>query len=162
MRRPLNFIVLGAVVILLLTTSGGAKGQGQDSALEQPRVVRAVAAIYPHIAAVAGASGTITVDLEIYSTGAVKSVRLVNGLKILGKAAEQSASRWVFTPASESGSLRSVRLTYVFKLMPSSAAPEDLSAVFDPPFRIEVRAALPREIHLVTPKQSKSSQRRSK
>src|SRR5207302_7267352 len=100
MRNLLNCILAGGALILLFGTSDRVKTQ--ESSLEQPQVLRAVAAIYPHIAAVAGASGTTTIDVEIGSNGTVKSVRVVTGARILGKVAERSARQWVFAPTNES------------------------------------------------------------
>jgi TonB family protein len=131
MRNLLNCI-LGAACVLLLVNAEPIKAQ--ESSPAQPQVVRAVAAIYPHIAAVAGASGTTSVDIEINASGAVKSVRIVAGPRILGKVAEKSARQWVFAPTKEAGGIRVARLIYVFRLMPANTAPEDIVAVFNPPF----------------------------
>lgn len=159
MRNLLNWLVVGGAVVLLLITSEGIKGQ--ESSSEQPHVLRAVAAVYPHIAAVAGASGIATIDVDISASGAVKSVRVVAGPRLLGRAAEKSARQWGFAPTKESAGIRTARLIYVFKLMPENTAPEDLVTVFNPPFQIEIRAASPREVRMVTPKQSKRSSPRS-
>lgn len=159
MRNLLNCILVVGAFVLLSVTSERVKAQ--ESSLEPPQVLRAVAAIYPHIVAVAGGSGTTTVDVEISPNGSVKSVRIVTGARILGKVAEKSALRWVFAPTKESSRTRSVRLVYVFKLMPVNTAPEDLAPVFSPPYQIEIRAASPKEVRLVTPNHSKRRSPRS-
>lgn len=153
MRNFLNCILVCGALVLLLMSSEGIKAQ--ESSLDQPQVLRAVAAIYPHIVAVAGASGTATVDLEISPSGTVKSVRTVTGARILAKVAERSARQWVFAPTKELSRIRTVRLVFVFKLMPTNTAPEDLVAVFTPPFQVEIRAVSPRAVPMVTPKESK-------
>lgn len=116
------------------------------SGAEQPSVVQAVAPVYPHIAAVAGASGTVIIEAQVDARGVVTSVRTVEGLKLLGKAAENSARRWVFAPTDEQTSVRVVRLTFTFKLMPDDAAPEELLPIFMPPYHVEVRRTAPKVV----------------
>lgn len=137
--------VVGFSLAALLLTSA-LKAAATTCKADQPSVVRAVAPVYPHIAAVAGASGTVIVEAHVDARGVVMSVRTVQGLRLLGAAAENSARLWVFTPASGQSGVRVVRLTFTFKLMPSDAAPEELSQVFMLPYHVEVRRAAPRVI----------------
>jgi len=134
---------LAALALVLLLMGAAVTDRAQQSSSQQPLVMQAVAPVYPPIAASAGASGTAIIEARVDSHGTVTSVRTVEGLKLLGRAAEDSARRWVFAPMDGP---TSVRLTFSFKLMPDGAAPEDLVPVFKPPYRVEVRRAKPKVV----------------
>ena len=81
---------------------------------------------------------------EIDSSGKVTSVRTVEGIRLLGAAAEKSARRWIFNP--EDIKTRTVRLTFTFKLVQDDAPADELLPIFLPPYQIEVRRALPKVV----------------
>ncbi len=107
--------------------------------------MQAVAPMYPPIAASAGASGTVIIEAAVGPRGNVTSVRLVDGLPLLGKAAEESARRWVFAPNVQTVT-KHVRLTFTFRLMPADTAPQESVAVFVPPYHVEVRRVAPKVV----------------
>lgn len=132
----------------------------------EPKVIRAIPAIYPRIAAIAKESGTVTVDVKIKPDGVVAEAKSVNGHKLFRFAAEKSAQQWVFNSITEQNVFRTVQLTFSFKLVPRTANPEELLPVFMPPYSVETRGTTPNYIYdkNVDPpniKSKKSSQRRS-
>jgi TonB family protein len=137
---------LAALSLVLLLMGVAVTIRAQQSSPQQPSVVQAVAPVYPPIAASAGASGKVVIEAQVDSRGIVTSVRTLEGLKLLGKAAEDSARRWVFAPTSEHASIRVVCLTFTFKLMPDDVAPDELLPIFMPPYHVEVRRTVPRVV----------------
>lgn len=131
------FVLLFSLAMLSMKVSAQSETSG-------PQVVRAYSAIYPTVAAAARASGSVIVEADVDSSGKVTSVRAVEGIRLLGAAAEKSARRWIFTP--EDAKTRTVRLTFTFKLMPDDAPADELLPIFMPPYQIEVRRALPKVI----------------
>jgi TonB family protein len=135
----LNLLVL---LFFFAMLSIRASAQNEEAG---PQVVQAYSATYPAVAAAARASGSVIVEAEIDSSGKVTLVRTVDGIRLLGAAAEKSARRWVFAP-EDAKKNRTVRLTFTFKLMPDDAPADELLPIFLPPYRIEVRQALPKVI----------------
>lgn len=133
-----------ASFILLLMAVTIVTGLSQ-STLPQPMVLQAVAPIYPVVAASARVSRTMTVEVKINTEGKVTSTRIVEGNRLLDKAAENAARRWIFVAVNEE-SVRSARLTFTFKLMPEDAPADELLPIFMPPYHIEVRRAMPKVI----------------
>lgn len=134
----LNLLVL---LFFFAMLSIKASAQSEEAG---PQVVQAYSAIYPNVAAAARASGSVVVEAKVDSSGKVTSTSIVEGIPLLGVAAEKSARRWVFTP--EDAKTRTVRLTFTFKLMSDDAPADELLPIFLPPYQIEVRRALPKVI----------------
>lgn len=134
---------LNLLVLLIFFVMVSIKASAQNEAA-RPQVVQAYSAIYPNVAAAARASGSVVVEAEVDSSGKVTSARTVEGIRLLGAAAEKSARRWMFTP--EDAKTRTVRLTFTFKLMPEDAPADELLPIFMPPYQIEVRRALPKVV----------------
>jgi TonB family protein len=110
---------------------------------DQVLVTRAVPALYPILAAVAGESGAVIVEVKIKSDGTVAEASAVDGHKLFKAAAEKSAYQWTFNSVAEQNVFRVVRLTFSFKLFPKTANAETLLPVFLPPYSIEIRGAPP-------------------
>lgn len=110
-----------------------------------PGVIKAFPAIYPNVAAAARASGSVVIEVKVDSSGKVISAHIVEGIPLLGVAAEKSARRWIFAPETKHME-RAVRLTFTFKLMPEDAPAEELLPIFMPPYHVEVRRALPKVV----------------
>jgi TonB family protein len=130
-----------------------------------PSVVQAVVPIYPPLAVSAGESGTVFVEVRINPRGTVTSARSIAGIKLLGKAAEDSARHWVFTASSENTDVRVVRLIFTFKIIPENAAPGDFMPLFKPPYQVEARVQAPKVINnpnAGTPISRQSSRTRKK
>ena len=110
---------------------------GATQPAEQPEVAAAVVPAYPPVAIAVKASGTVLVDTEIDEAGKVVAAKGISGHPLLRRTAENTARRWVFTPA---GSRRNTHLTFVFRIMPKEATADDLAPIFTPPYKVEVRS----------------------
>jgi hypothetical protein len=115
-----------------------------------PTVMRAVAPVFPAVALAARAEGAVTVDTTINSSGDVVNARIA---EVVGPVAiyhqkwyEQLAREWRFS-SSNSRSSRLVRVKFIFRLMPTGTPPQELGAVFSPPYEVEVRAERPTDVH---------------
>ena len=138
-------VLLGKVAcMLILVNTAGTTGLSQGSS-RQPDVLQAVAPIYPVVAASARVSATVTVEVQIDAEGKVTSSRVIEGHKLLDKAAENAARRWAFA-AGKVDMARTARLTFTFTLMPEDTRADELSPVFIMPYRIEVRSTIPKMV----------------
>jgi TonB family protein len=100
-------------------------------------VVSAVAPLYPAIALSAHGSGDVIVLAEINKSGDVTSARVLNGHNLLHKVSVEAARRWKFSTSSEEH--RQAELTFTFRIVSDKTAGIDRTAVFYPPYHIEVR-----------------------
>lgn len=130
-----------AVVIVISTVMVLAVEARSPS--EQVAVVSAVAPIYPPIAVAANAGGTVETEIEVNTAGEVTSARGTGGHPLLRRAAENAARRWRFTPTINACTMR---LTFVFRIMPKETTADELTTVFTPPYRVEVRHRAPEPI----------------
>lgn len=105
---------------------------------EPPAVASAVAPPYRVLAVASNTSGTVAVDVKVNASGDVISARSVGGNPLLRQQAENTARRWRFVRANN-GSVRAATLTFVFRIMLKETAADDLTPVFTPPYKIEVR-----------------------
>jgi TonB family protein len=110
----------------------------ESLSIEQPAVVSAVAPAYPTLAVASNTSGAVEVEVQVNAAGEVTSARSVNGHPLLRQKAENTARRWLFI-AAQGASARTVTLTFVFSIVPKETAADDLTPVFIPPYRVEVR-----------------------
>lgn len=136
-EKPVLSVMLLAVAltVCLSPTAAESGNEGKPA----PSVVRAVPPKYPAIARAAQASGEVAVEATIDSQGAVTSVRIIQGHKLLNDAAERAASRWKFSPLERGAAPRKVRLSFQFTLIAANkGTPADLGVVFWPPFKVEV------------------------
>jgi TonB family protein len=100
-------------------------------------VLSAVAPVYPAIAYAAHQSGDVIVVTEINKSGDVTSARVESGSNLLRAVSVEAARRWKFSTSSEEH--RQAELTFTFRFVPDKTAGVDRTAVFYPPFRVEVR-----------------------
>jgi TonB family protein len=111
---------------------------GGVAATEPPPVISAMAPIYPPIARAARIGNEASVEVKINSSGEVISAK-ASGHPLLRAPAEYAARRWRFVPASGTSVEHTVKLTFVFTLMPRCAKPVELTPIFYPPYKVEVR-----------------------
>jgi TonB family protein len=137
------------LAIALVGFMPGIKVAANQPKESRPSVVQAVAPAYPPIAATAGATGTVTIEVRVKADGTVSSARVVKGVGVLAAAATSSARRWIFAVAESQASIRMVRLTFVFKIMPSKTPKDELLPIFKPPYQVEVRAIVPEGVDSV-------------
>jgi TonB family protein len=101
-------------------------------------VLSAVAPLYPAIAQTAHASGDVIVCVDIDRSGSVTSAQVITGDELLRKASDEAARRWRFSTGSREH--REAELTFTFHMVPDKTDSVDRTAVFYPPYRIEVRS----------------------
>ncbi|MDQ1637688.1 MAG: hypothetical protein QOF62_1027 [Pyrinomonadaceae bacterium] len=109
---------------------------------DAPAVVAAIVPPYNAIARTAHVSGEITVDVEINSFGKVVSAKM-SGHPLLAKSAKEAAEQWCFVPTSENSIKRRATLVFAFRLMRGCSPATDLTPIFYPPYKIEVRGETP-------------------
>jgi TonB family protein len=131
--------ILSSVVALLIAPQLIAVAHYSAAEIEQPAVAVAISSPYPIIARHGHASGDVSVEISINSGGDVVSAKASGGHPLLNGAAERAAKEWRFAASSNSLSTRKARLTFSFKLMPRCAPVTDLTPVFYPPYKVEIR-----------------------
>lgn len=134
-------IGIRGALIAALTLSASPLISAEGFAVEDSvSVVRAVPPVYPPLARAADVSGEVIVEVMVDAQGAVTSANAALGNKLLNMAAEKAASKWRFNALDGKERERKVRLTFQFTLIPSNkGTPDDLGAIFWPPFKVEVR-----------------------
>lgn len=136
--------LLSIVLGLVLSITGNLSFQAQSA--RQPIVIQAAAPVYPFLATFARVSGTVVVEVRIGEKGDVTAVRTIEGHELLRQAAENAARQWVFTPLENQADLRTGRLVFTFKLLPSDTPPAELMAVFKLPDTVEIKGTVPQVI----------------
>lgn len=135
------------ILVLLLTSLLAVQlvfASTKDASDEPPSVVKAVAPSYPPLAIAARVSGLVILDVLVDSQGKVASVRIVEGPNLLRAAAENAAKHWAFEVVGGETAARTVRLTFIFTIMPEGTPSEELLSCFIPPYRVEVKEKLGR------------------
>lgn len=128
-------IVAMAFVMLFLTGAGPAQNSLQKT--EPPKVIKAVAPIYPPIAKAAHLEGEFRVEATIDSAGAVVVIDISHPpkLKILREVVEKAAVQWKFEPSSDTAEKRKAQLSFIFRFVPEE---EETAITFIPPYQVEV------------------------
>jgi len=141
-RRVVIFaFIAGWLILLPIQTNATPK---KEMRCLEPAIVKAIPALYPPIAALAGESGTVIVEVMINSKGSVASIKATEGHKLFKIFAERSAKQWEFNSEDASCSSRSARITFTFKIVSRrDATPEALLPVFLPPFGVQVKGTKP-------------------
>ncbi|MBK9708628.1 MAG: TonB family protein [Acidobacteria bacterium] len=89
----------------------------------QPKVLRAIAPQYPCVAAAAGSTGIVTIEVMISSSGKVTSAKVLGGPPLLRDSALQAARMWVFDKASDQDE-RSNRLYFTYVIISTNTPVE--------------------------------------
>ena len=134
-----SFFLIG-LLPLMVGPLGPALGQSHD---HPPLVVQAVAPVFPPLAVAAAQDGTVLVDLHIDAKGAVETLQIVEGPKLLHRVVEIAARRWMFSTAETKMATRLVRISFIFKLVPQKTSSEEILPIFRPPYQVEVRTRFP-------------------
>jgi hypothetical protein len=131
--------MLSAVIFVISVLLGVASGQVTEASPNQPVVIKAVAPLFPVPGKSSYAVGSVAVEIQIDARGTVIKAQAVQGHPFLYPASEKAAQRWLFASTAAETKVRTVRLTFVFKMMDDQITEEDLSPIFMPPYQIEVR-----------------------
>ena len=108
----------------------------------QVAAVNAVAPIYPVLAAASNTFGDADVAVTIDESGSVSSAAFQRGNPLFKAAVLDAVNRWKFEPGASS---HEVTLRFSFRLMPKESGDADVTAIFVPPYHIEVRQRHPDE-----------------
>jgi hypothetical protein len=131
--------MLSAILFVIPVLIGVASGQVTEASPNQPIVIRAVAPLFPVPGEDTYAVGSVIVEIQIDARGTVIKAQAVQGHPFLYPVSVKAAQRWLFASTVAETKVRTVRLTFIFKVMDSQIIEEDLSAIFMPPYQIEVR-----------------------
>ena len=140
MRINWKIVTSVAAFLTIFNASMAGSGQQEPPMDETIKVVTAVAPVFPPIVVASNTSGNVVIEVKIDRTGHVTSTRVIDGHPLLRKikSIEDTASRWRFIPATES-TPRTVRLIFAFQITPKGTPANELTPVFIPPYKVEVR-----------------------
>jgi TonB family protein len=101
------------------TTEGSTAGGTGDAS--RTRLIRRVEPEYPAEARTRHIQGSVILDVQIGSDGAVRNITVVNGDPVLGDAAVAAVRQWKYQPFSEEGRPveMQMRITIRFALPPT-------------------------------------------
>ncbi|HEY0377580.1 MAG TPA: energy transducer TonB [Pyrinomonadaceae bacterium] len=137
MSRKLIFTFIITSVVLMAGFQAIATVTSDPAAAESPAVVAAMSLPYPGVALVLNVSGEVTVEVTINPKGEAISVK-ATGHRLLVVFAEGAAKQWRFAPTADSTD-RVATLVFSFKIMPNCTPAADLTPIFYPPYKLEVR-----------------------
>ena len=102
------------------STTGGSTLEGSVDASRTPLIHR-VEPEYPPEARRQHIQGSVILDVQIGSDGAVRNVTVVSGDPVLGEAATRAVKQWRYQPSTVDGQLveMQTRITIRFRLPPS-------------------------------------------
>jgi protein TonB len=86
--------------------------------VQESKLLLKVVPVYPALAIVARAAGSVILEAEIDEEGNVANVKIVSGHPLLVNAAAQAVKRWKYSPTLLNGEPQSVlaTVTVVFRL----------------------------------------------
>lgn len=137
MKKSKIRLFLTICFLIGLTTFMATAYQPLQS-MESPKVVAAVAPLYPPIAVAARAISDVIVDVKVDAAGNVTSAEAVSGHPLLQQAAKVAARRWRFESSEAKSSVRTARLTFVFRITEKDSPEAEITPMFLPPYRVEV------------------------
>jgi TonB family protein len=83
--------------------------------VQQARLIRSVAPVYPPLAKATRASGDVVVDALIDATGSVTSVKVISGPVLLQQAAMETVHKWKYEPARLDGQAVAMHLNVIVR-----------------------------------------------
>jgi hypothetical protein len=124
---------------LFVATASASMTPVHARSVESPAVIQAVAPIFPIPNKGNIAVGNVIVEVQLDSKGMVIQAKAVQGHPNLYPVCERAARRWLFAAGPDSNS-RTVRLTFVFRIMDVLTPPEELGPIFSLPYKVEIRS----------------------
>jgi TonB family protein len=137
-----TLLCFGTVPVLLLPLSLLLVQSAQADSVETAAVVAAVSPQYPVSARQARVFGDVSAEVKINFDGVVESVKFILGHALFKQAVEMAARQWRFSSESRETGVRTVVLTFLFRLTPPCSDPAISTSVFYPPYKFEVRTEL--------------------
>jgi TonB family protein len=129
-----------AILILAIAVTLGLSPSAQVQENAPLKIEAAIAPIYPQLAILSATGGDVVVQVKINAGGYITSAKVVDGHKLLREASLNAARRWQFS-SGEAG--REVQLTFSFRVMPKNTPQIELTPIFKPPYKVEVRRVIP-------------------
>lgn len=99
-------------------------GQSEPIACDYIPTIEMKHPTYPPLARLARVTGVVRVEATVDPTGKVTQAKIVEGHRLLQKAAESAVTNWQFVAEPESAHLRTVVITYDFQIDPKEDGPE--------------------------------------
>jgi TonB family protein len=141
------------VVLLTIFAACSAGVTIAQTSEEQPKVTKAVAPVYPHIAANVGSQGKVVVEMVIDRVSNIIRLGAIEGHKLLRQAAVDAGERWRFAPFTSGTATRTIHLTFIFRLVTDDKKQE---TSFSPPYQVEVAYKRSKILNMATRKTLKS------
>jgi TonB family protein len=123
--------LLGVLPAITAQTS-----EGRDASVV---VKEAFAPQYPRVALAAQVQGTVRVKVTVASDGSVSKAEALSGSPMLLPLVLEAAKKWKFESEHE----RTAELEFRFEALPSTAAKDQIGAVYMPPMTVLVRDRVP-------------------
>ena len=135
-------LLLSSICAMLISVDSNPAASYNQSSIEQPSVVSAVAPTYPPIARSARAQGDVIVEIKVDAKGNVQATKVISGHPLLQKASERAAMRWTFSPGISDSAPRTIRLTFSdgdMTLRQRDKSEPEFMTTFLPPYKVEVK-----------------------
>ncbi len=142
MSRLMNCSLLLLLFLLPMLAAAVQTARLTQSSTESPAVIKAVAPVFPVLAAAARVGGDVEIEVKLNSRGRVTEAHALSGHQMLRKSAEGAARLWEFESQANTNGARVVRLTFSFEFFhvdDREADPAELTPIFFPPYKIEVK-----------------------
>lgn len=128
------------IAVLFASALASPVAHREEAAPHGVSVLLAIAPVYPPIAITTNTSGDVEVAVAIDRAGKVTRAELVRGHPLLRRSAIEAARHWEFA-ATDGGT--EVHLMFSFRIVPKETPVEETTAVFAPPYRVQVSGKLP-------------------
>ena len=110
---------------------------------QQATVVSPVAPLYLPLAAAAQISGKVRVEVNVNHTGGVLAVKILEGHPLLRATSEAAAKQWLFNHVADSREVRTVVLTFSFRLPHKHERKEKYEPKYLSVYQIEINRGRP-------------------
>jgi len=107
-----------------------------------PKVIRAVAPVFVPFVLNETGYETVSIEVEIDSSGNVVSAKTVNFTLFQDRSIEEAAMKWKFERGEANNKVRKAVLKFAFRIMPDDTNVDDLGTIFNFPYEIEVRSKI--------------------
>jgi TonB family protein len=134
--------LFGSIPFVLLLLSLLLLQPGLADSVGTAVVLAAVSPQYPVLARETNVFGDVSAEVKINYGGSVESVKIILGHALFKQAVEAAARQWRFSSESKETGVRTVVLTFLFRLTARCSDPATSTSVFYPPYKFEVRTEM--------------------
>jgi hypothetical protein len=111
--------------------------------VEEPKLLKAYASVYPALAKTARVSQRVIIEATISGEGKVISTKIIQGHPLLNKAAEESAKTWVYSKLENNPKNRIANIIFSYALMPENSKDNEVLASFIFPNEFDIKDRMP-------------------